>query len=80
MIKQLDIVVKQRIHFLRVIELLGDRLLHRFNNLISKESFWCKPFVDIDYLIQVLLVQELVDDINTPDILAEWENGLNIGL
>ena len=79
-IEQLDIVVQQGVHLLRVVELLGDRLPHRFQYLIAKESLWAKPLVDFHDLVQVLIMQELVDDIDTPDILAEREDGLDIGL
>ena len=68
------------VHLLGIVELLGDRFLYCFDDFVSQESFWCKPFVDINYLFQVLLMQELVDDIDAPDVLSEWEHGLDVGL
>ena len=79
MIEQADVVVKQRVHLLRVVKLLGDGLLHRLNNLVTKEPLWAEPLIDVHNLLQVLLMQELVDDIDAPDVLAEGEDGLNVG-
>ena len=80
MIEKFDVIIQQRIHLFRVVELLGDRLPNRFQDLIAKESLRTKSLVDFCYLLQVLIVQELVDDIDTPDVLAEWEDGLDVGL
>ena len=80
MIKQLDVIIKQCVHFLGIVELFGDRLLNRIQNFISKKSLWTKTLVYLSYLIQILIVQELVYHVDTPYILTERKYGLDIWL
>ena len=44
-VEQTDVVVKQHVHLLRVIELLGDRTLHCLQNLVTQETVWTKPLI-----------------------------------
>ena len=80
MIEEFHVVVEQGVHLLGVVERLGDGTLHGFKYLVAEKSFGGKTLVDVNNLVKILPVQELVDDIDAPNVLAEGEHSLNVRL